>query len=118
MGKILFLDEANYYLTIGNIAGARESLLVIGWQPWGQRSGWQTNHCLCLLLLWCYYGLLKKKTVKDSGISTRYPPEVLENFRELAVAHRRSLNGETDWALRAYIAREQAHANTQDEQQN
>jgi hypothetical protein len=55
------------------------------------------------LLLWCYNSSMKKKAVKDISINTRYPPDLLDELRKLAVAHERSLNGEIVWALRQYV---------------
>ena len=46
---------------------------------------------------------MKKKAVKDVNINTRYPPDLLEELRKLAVAHERSLNGEIVWALRQFV---------------
>lgn len=46
---------------------------------------------------------MKKKTVKDVGINTRYPPDLLDELRKLAQEHERSLNGEIIWALRQYV---------------
>ncbi|MFL5591387.1 MAG: Arc family DNA-binding protein [Ktedonobacteraceae bacterium] len=46
---------------------------------------------------------MKKKAVKDIGINTRYPPDLLDELRKLAGVHERSLNGEIIWALRQYV---------------
>jgi hypothetical protein len=46
---------------------------------------------------------MKKKKEGDTPINTRYPPEVLEQIRRLAIEHERSFNGEVIWALREYI---------------
>lgn len=41
---------------------------------------------------------------KPTGITTRYPQDVLIEMRRLAEAHGRSFNGEVVWALRYYLA--------------
>jgi hypothetical protein len=48
---------------------------------------------------------MKKKEIKDTGINTRYPPDVLEAIRQFAKEDQRSFNGEVIWILREYIAR-------------
>jgi hypothetical protein len=46
---------------------------------------------------------MKKKVIRDIGINTRYPPDLLDELRKLAQEHERSLNGEIIWALRQYV---------------
>ena len=40
---------------------------------------------------------------KSTSINTRYPEDVLQGIKELAVLHERSFNGEVIWALRQYV---------------
>ena len=44
---------------------------------------------------------------QEHRLTIRLSAEVVEALKELAKAHSRSLNGEVDWALREYIARQQ-----------
>jgi predicted HicB family RNase H-like nuclease len=61
---------------------------------------------------------MKKKTVKDIAINTRYPPEIHEAIIEIAKKHQRSFNGEVIWALREHIARQQGDKEDQQKGQN
>jgi hypothetical protein len=46
---------------------------------------------------------MKKKQNENTPINTRSPKELLEELRNLAKDHDRSLNGEVIWALREYV---------------
>ena len=50
-----------------------------------------------------------KRTQPEQQISIRFPVNVLERMRELALTHDRSFNGEVVWALREYIRRQPKH---------
>ena len=47
----------------------------------------------------------KKK--EEYILSLHLTPELVEALRVLAAAHQRSLHGETLWAVREYVARQQ-----------
>lgn len=53
---------------------------------------------------------------QEHRLTIRLSPEVVAALKHLAQAHSRSLNGEVDWALREYIARQQKQRHREGEQ--
>jgi hypothetical protein len=48
----------------------------------------------------------KDTSIPEQKLTVRMSQETLENLRQLAIDHKRSLNGEIEWALQFYVKNE------------